>query len=198
MLADGEARRCFLFGTWRSAVAELFGNSRSQQLAAGQPSDVLARCWILESAERDRSLNLLGKGGRVTPLAARFLVRARAAPRPAVSIRRRRRAAMGTVRREPIETAGRGVAVACVRSGISGWVIGLLIRGRAGAERRAANPGRRCWPTARPAAVFCLGLGDRRWRSSSATAARNSWPQGSLRMCSHAVGFWNRPSATAP
>jgi hypothetical protein len=29
--------------------------------------------------------------------------------------------------------------VACVRSGISGWVIGLLIRGRAGAERRAAN-----------------------------------------------------------
>ena len=62
MLADGEARRCFLFGTWRSAVAELFGNSRSQQLAAGQPSDVLARCWILASAERDRSLNLLGKG----------------------------------------------------------------------------------------------------------------------------------------
>ena len=51
MLADGEARRCFLFGTWRSAVAELFGNSRSQQLAAGQPSDVLARCWILASAE---------------------------------------------------------------------------------------------------------------------------------------------------
>ena len=125
MLADGEARRRFLFGTWRSAVAELFGNSRSQQLAAGQPSDVLARCWILELAERDRSLNLLGKGGRVPPLAPRFLVRARAAPRPAVSIRRRRRAAMGTVRREPIETAGRGVAVACVRSGISGWVIGL-------------------------------------------------------------------------
>ena len=28
---------------------------------------------------------------------------------------------MGTLRREPIETAGRGVAVACVRSGISGW-----------------------------------------------------------------------------
>ena len=62
MLADVEARRCFLFGTWRSAVAELVGNSRSQQLAAGQPSAVLARCWILASAERDRSLNLLGKG----------------------------------------------------------------------------------------------------------------------------------------
>ena len=46
MLADGEARRRFLFGTWRSAVAELVGNSGSQQLAAGQPSDVLARCWI--------------------------------------------------------------------------------------------------------------------------------------------------------
>ena len=55
MLADGEARRCFLFGTWRSAVAELVGNSRSQQLAAGRPSDVLALCWILASAERDRS-----------------------------------------------------------------------------------------------------------------------------------------------
>ena len=64
VLADSEARRCFLFGTWRSAVAELFGNSRSQQLAAGQPSDVLALCWILASAERDRSLNLLGKGPR--------------------------------------------------------------------------------------------------------------------------------------
>ena len=289
---------------------------------------------LLESARK--------RGPRYT-FAARFLVRARAAPRPAVSIRRRRRAAMGTVRREPIETAGRGVAVACVRSGISGWVIGLLIRGRAVAERRAANPGRLvadagrrrgpplfsvwdleiggggalrqqplatagrraafgcartlldfgigrarpllesarkggrvnlccafprareggasasgfdpaaparsygdcsaradrnrwprggcgvcalwhfrlgdraldrwacgrrtargqswspgCWPTARPAAVFCLGLGDRRWRSSSPTAARNSWPQGSLRMCSHAVGFWHWPSATAP
>jgi hypothetical protein len=57
-------------------------------------------------------------------------------PRPAFSIRRRRRAAMGTVRREPIETAGRGVAVACVCSGISGWVIGLLIGWRAVAERR--------------------------------------------------------------
>ena len=300
VLADAEARRRFLFGTLRSAVAELFGNSRSQQLAAGQPSDVLAPCWILELAERDRSLNcsekvaafhlcatfprareggasasgfdpaaparsygdcsaradrnrwprggcgvcalwhfrlgdraldpwacgrrtargqswspvladaearrrflfgtwrsggggalrqqplatagrraafgcartLLDFGiGRARPLfesarkrwprstfAPRFLVRARAALRPAVSIRRRRRAAMGTVRREPIETAGRGVAVACVRSGISGWAIGLLIRGRAGAERRAANPGRRCWPTPRPAAVFCLGL----------------------------------------
>ena len=124
VLADVEARRRFLFGTWRSAVAELVGNSRSQQLAAGQPSAVLARCWILASAERDRSLNLLGKGAALR-LCCAFLVRVRAAPLPPVSIRRRRRAAMGTVRREPIETAGRGVAVAGVRSGISGWVIGL-------------------------------------------------------------------------
>ena len=50
-----------------------------------------------------------------------------AAPRPGVSIRRCRRGAVGTLRRERIETAGRGVAAACVRSGISGWVIGLLI-----------------------------------------------------------------------
>ena len=47
VLADSEARRCFLFGTWRSAVAELFGNSRSQQLAGGKPSDGLPLCWIL-------------------------------------------------------------------------------------------------------------------------------------------------------
>jgi hypothetical protein len=66
VLADSEAHRCFLFGTWRSAVAELFANSRWQQLAAGQPSDVLALCWILALAERDRSLNLLGKGSALT------------------------------------------------------------------------------------------------------------------------------------
>jgi len=28
-------------------VAELFGNSRSQQLAGGKPSDGLPLCWIL-------------------------------------------------------------------------------------------------------------------------------------------------------
>ena len=32
--------------------------------------------------------------------------------------------------------------MACVRSGIPGWAIGLLIRRRAGAERRAANAGK--------------------------------------------------------
>ena len=105
-------------------MAELFGNSRSQQLAGGKPSDVLALCWILASAARDRSLNLHLKGAAFHSW-LRFLARARAAPRPAVSIWRRRRQLWGLLRREPIETAGRGVAVACVRSGISGWVIGL-------------------------------------------------------------------------
>ena len=173
MLADGEARRCFLFGTWRSAVAELVGNSGSQQLAAGQPSAVLARCWILESAERDRSLNRLGKGWPRYAFAARFLVRVRAAPRPPVSIRRRRRAAMGTVRREPIETAGRGVAVACVRSGISGWVIGLLIRGRAGAERRAANSWSPMLADGEARRCFLFGT----WRSAVAELVGNSRSQ---------------------
>ena len=178
---------------WRSSSATAARNS--------WPQGSLRLCSHAVGFGIGRARPLLESARKRWPrytFAARFLVRARAAPRPPVSIRRRRRAATGTVRREPIETGGRGVAVACVRSGISGWVIGLSISGRAGAERRAANPGRRCWPTARPAAVFCLGLGDRRWRSSSATAARNSWPQGSLRMCSHAVGFWHRPSATAP
>jgi hypothetical protein len=69
----------------------------------------------LESAARDRSLNLLGQGaaltrgrrrslnllgqrGRVNPLCAFSRARARARgrpPRPAVSIRRRRRGAIG-------------------------------------------------------------------------------------------------------
>jgi hypothetical protein len=38
--------------------------------------------------------------------------------------------------------------MACVRSGIPGWAIGLLIRGRAGAERRAANAGKKNKATA--------------------------------------------------
>ena len=94
MLADGEARRCFLFGTLRSAVAELFANRRSQQLAAGQPSDVLARCWILASAERDRSLNLLGKGAAFH-LCAPFPRAREGGASARVSIRRCRRGAVG-------------------------------------------------------------------------------------------------------
>ena len=71
---------------------------------------------------------------------------------------------MGTVRREPIETADRGVAGACVRSGISGWVIGLLIGWRAVAERRGqflvavvADAGRRRGPP--PFSVWDLEIG---------------------------------------
>ena len=109
MLADGEARRCFLFGTWRSAVAELFGNRRSQQLAAGQPSDVRALCWILASAERDRSL-IARKRVAAFSFFAPF-PRAREGGASASGFDPAARAAMGTVRREPIETAGRGVAV---------------------------------------------------------------------------------------
>ena len=116
-------------------MAELFGNSRSQQLAGGKPSDVLALCWILKSAERDRSLNLLGKGAAFTLF---IVVSSRARGRPRGQ--RFRSGGAGA------ELSGRAAArpdrnrwprgsVACVRSGISGWVIGLLIRGRAGAER---------------------------------------------------------------
>ena len=50
-LAAGSGRRRGRrrFPVWhsRSAVAELFGNSRSQQLAGGKLSDGLALCWIL-------------------------------------------------------------------------------------------------------------------------------------------------------
>src|SRR5580704_11483130 len=87
---------------------------------------------------------------------------------------------MGTLRREPIETAGRGGPWRVCALEFSGWLIGLLIGGHAGAERRAANASRRCWPTARAAAAFFLDTRDRRWRSSSPTAARSSWPEGSL------------------
>ena len=55
------------------------------------------------SARADRNRWL--RGPRFT-FALRFLARGRAAPQPPVSIRRRRRAATGTVRREPIETGG--------------------------------------------------------------------------------------------
>jgi hypothetical protein len=106
VLADGEAAAAFLFGHSRSAVAELFGNSRSQQLAGGKPSDVLALCWILESAARDRSLNLLGQRGRVNPLCAFSRARAREAPSasgfdPAAPARSYR-VGSGTTRSKPL------------------------------------------------------------------------------------------------
>ena len=107
VLADGEAAAAFLFGHSRSAVAELFGNSRSQQLAGGKPSDVLALCWILESAARDRSLNLLGNGGALTRF-VRFLARARARAAPSASgfdpaaPARSYRVGSGTTRSKPL------------------------------------------------------------------------------------------------
>ena len=176
VLADSEARRCFLFGTWRSAVAEPFGNSRSQQ--AGRRAAFGCARTLLDFAI-GRARPLLKSSSERVPRSAsdgRFLAHARAAPRPAVSSRRRRRGAIGSAAARPDRKRWPRGSVACVRSGISGWVIGLLIVGvRApnGARPIPGRPGRRCWPTARPAAVFCLGLGDRRWRSPSATAARN-------------------------
>ena len=180
VLADGEARRRFLFWTWRSAVAAATA-ARSFWPEGGLrilPSDMARALNGRISAERPL-LEVCSERGARSLCSLRSSARARGPPL-GQRFRSGRRGAMGTLRREPIETADRGVAVACVRSGISGWVIGLLIRGRAGAERRAANSGRRCWPTARPAAVFCFGLGDRRWRP--ATAARSFWPEGGLRI----------------
>ena len=81
--------------------------------------------------------------------------------------------------------------MACVLYGISGWVIGHLIRGRAGAERRAANPGRRCWPTTRLAAAFAFW----NWRSVGGGALRQSpplaagWPEGWQSAGLRASGF---------
>ena len=158
-------------------MAELFGNSRSQQLAAGQPSDVLALCWILASAERDRSLKSARKGGRVNNcMVCCAFPRAREGGASASGFDRRRRRASyrdcsARADRNRWPRGGCGVcALWHFRLGDR-----LLIGGRAGAERRAANswsPGRRCWPTARPAAVFCLD-----WRSAVAELFGNSRSQ---------------------
>jgi hypothetical protein len=122
-------------------VAELFANSRSQQLAARQPSDVLARCWILASAERDRSFESARKGVRVSHVLVRFLARARAAPRPAVSIGGAGAELSGRPRHDPIETVAEGGCGVCA---LWHFRLGdrLLIGGRAVAERRAANEGK--------------------------------------------------------
>ena len=114
--------------TWEGVSATAAGNSWPE----GKPSDGLALCWRLASAARDRSLNLHLKGAAFHLLAS--FPRAREGGASASGFDLGAARAMGTLRREPIETAGRGVSVACVRSGISGWVIVLLIRGRAGAK----------------------------------------------------------------
>ena len=88
-------------------MAELFGNSRSQQLAGGKPSDVLALCWILASAERE-ALKLHLKGGRVSHL---MVVSSRARGRPLGQRFRFGGAGAelsGRPLHDPIETAGRG------------------------------------------------------------------------------------------
>ena len=84
----------FFFGLGDRAVAELFANRRPRgSWAEGWPSAGLgSEFWNWPSAER--SLNLLGKRPAPTILSP-FLVRAREAPRPAVSIRGRRHQAMG-------------------------------------------------------------------------------------------------------
>ena len=103
------------------------GLPRGERIPGTNPSRSRVNClMVVSSCARGRlraGAQLLGRPRhdpieirwpRVWPrytLASRFLVRARAAPRPAVSIRRRRPGAMGTVRREPIETAGRGVGL---------------------------------------------------------------------------------------
>ena len=135
----------FLFGTWRSAVAELFGNRRSQPAGRRAAFGMYAHSVGFWHRPRARPLleSLLGKGGRVFPFSPRFLVRARAAPRPAVSIRRRRaRKLWGDCSaRATIETAGRGVAAACVRSGISR--LGDRALDRLACGRRTAHCGQR-------------------------------------------------------
>jgi hypothetical protein len=89
-----------------------------------------------------------------------------------------------------------------MRSGISGWVIGLLIRGRAGAERRAANswsPWSPVLADGEAAAAFLFGHS----RSAVAELFGNSRSQQLAGgkpsdVLALLVGFWNRPRATAP
>ena len=115
-----------------------FTSSRSAALAPASmafgawPSDVLA-LWILESGRSRARLNLLQKRAALTIVTA-FPARARSAASPAVSIRRRRRGAMGSASPRPDRNRWRGEAASCVRSGISG----LAGRGLYSlAERRA-------------------------------------------------------------
>ena len=89
-----------------------FTSSRSAALAPASmafgawPSDVLA-LWILESCRSRAPLKLLQKAGRVNHC-HRVSPRARSAPSPAVSIRRRRRGAMGSASPRPDRNRWRG------------------------------------------------------------------------------------------
>ena len=219
-LAAGSGRRRGRrrFPVWhsRSAVAELSATACCNSWPEGSFSDGLALCWILESAARDRSLNLHLKGAAFHVLAS--FPRAReggrsasgfdlAAPAPAMGLfgaSRSKALAESSFRREPIESAGRGVAVAGVRSGISGWrdrAPDPWACGRQGGARRIpGRPGRRF--------LARLRRGRRRfpvWHSRSAVAElfgqqplATAGRRGSFPMGSHSVGFWNWPRATAP
>ena len=141
VLADVEARRRFLFGTWRSGGG---GALRQQPLATAGRGQAFgcARTLLDFGIGRARPLlELLGKGPRSTFAPVSSCARGR---RLGQRFRSGGAGAQlwglfGASRSKPLAEG----SVACVRSGISGWAIGLLIRGRAGAERRAANPGRR-------------------------------------------------------
>ena len=160
VLADGEAAAVFCLGLgdrrWRSL--------RQQPLATAGCRAAFGCARTLLDFGIGRSRPLLKSSSERGPRSAsdgRFLAHARAAPRPAVSIRRRRRGAIGSAAARPDRKRWPRGSVACVRSGISGWVIGLLIVGvRApnGARRIPGRPGRRCWPTARPPPLSCLAL----------------------------------------
>ena len=103
---------------------------------------------------RARGIKSSSERGPRYPLVSRFFARARAAPRPAVSIRRRRRGAMGTVRREPIETAGRGVAGSLLSTRSTRW------------SPRARDP-RRIGPDVRMQITLAPDHGFDGWRSLS-------------------------------
>ena len=173
------------------------GDRRSQQLAGGRPSDVARRSWILASADRDRFLKSASEKG--WPLTIAFCVsraRARAAPRPAVSIRWRRRGAMGTLRREPIETAGRGVG--CGVCALWHFRLGDRALNSWACGRRTARG--QSWSP-----VLADGEARRRflfwtWRSAVAIVRRPPLAAAGRRAafgCGWRSGFWHRPTATA-
>ena len=180
VLADSEARRCFLFGTWRSAVAELFGNSRSQQLAAGQPSDVLALCWILALAERDRSLNSARQGVRVNCLLVAALARARNC------LGRRFRSAAparsyGVCSAAPARSYGGRFGASRSKTLAEGRVNCLLVAALA----RARNCLGRRFRSAAPARSYgvCSAAPARSYGDCSARADRKRWPRGGCGVC---------------
>ena len=88
--------------------------------------------------------------------------------------------------------------MACVRSGISGWAIGLLIRGRAGAERRAANPGRRVLADVEARRRFLFGTLEIAVAELFGNSRSQQLAGGEAFGCARTLlDFGNWPSATA-